>query len=69
MDAVADFVHEVKKKRIFGPDLFQFYEGYFYNKYRLCIRVNLEIKEAENKGLGGKHKTRVCIEFALGNKH
>jgi len=25
-------------------DLFQFYQGYFYYKYRLCIRVNLEIE-------------------------
>jgi len=31
----------------FGPDLLQFYGGYFYYKYRLCIRVNLEIEGAE----------------------
>jgi len=36
--------------------LFQIYEGYFYYKYRLCIRVNLEIEGAENKGLGGNTK-------------
>ena len=37
------------QKRIFGPDLLQFYEGYFYYKYRLCIRVNLEIERAETR--------------------
>jgi len=31
------------RKRIFWPDLLQFYEGYFYYKYRLCIKANLEI--------------------------
>jgi len=34
---------ETKNICIFGPDLFQFYEGYFYYKYRHCISVNLEI--------------------------
>jgi len=33
----------------FGPDLLQFYEGYFYYKYRLCIRANLEIEGAETR--------------------
>jgi len=32
------------QKRIFGPDLLQFYEGYFYYKYRHCISVNPEIE-------------------------
>jgi len=36
-------------KRIFGPDLLQFYEGYFYYKYRLCIRSNHEIEGAETR--------------------
>jgi len=29
--------------------LLQFYEGYFYYKYRLCIRVNLDIEGAETR--------------------
>jgi len=33
----------------FGPDFFQFYGGYFYYKYRLCIRANLEIEGAETR--------------------
>jgi len=37
------------RKSIFEPDLLQFYEGYFYYKYRLCIRVNLEIEGAETR--------------------
>jgi len=37
------------QKRIFGPDLLQFYEGCFYYKYRLCIRVNREIEGAETR--------------------
>jgi len=37
------------QKRIFGPDLLQFYAGYFYYKYRLCIRANLEIEGAETR--------------------
>jgi len=32
-----------------GPDLFQFYGRYFYYKYRLCIKVNLEIEGAETR--------------------
>ena len=32
-----------------GSDLFQFYEGYFYYKYRPCIRVNLEIEGVETR--------------------
>jgi len=32
------------RKHIFGPDLLQFYEGYFYYKYWLCIRANFEIE-------------------------
>jgi len=47
-----------------GPELFQFYERYFYYKYRLCIRVTLEIEGSGNKGLKGNIKTRVCIGFA-----
>ena len=43
--SVADFAQEKKKGNVFlGLGLFPFYEGYFYYKYRLCIRVNLEIK-------------------------
>ena len=38
-----------KQNHIFGPDLLQFYEGYFYYKYRLCIRANLEIKGSETR--------------------
>jgi len=38
-----------KIKRIFGPDFVPIYEGYFYYKYRLCIRVNLEIERAETR--------------------
>jgi len=52
------------RKRIFGPDLLQFYEGYFYYKYRLCIRVNLEIKGAETTTKLGFVKS-----LSLGNKH
>ena len=33
----------------FGPDLSQFYGRYFYYKYRLFIRVNLEIERAETR--------------------
>jgi hypothetical protein len=47
--SVADFTQEIKQKRIFGPDLLQFYEGYFFYKYRICIRVNLEIEGAETR--------------------
>jgi len=36
---------------------------YFYYKYRLCIRVNLEIEGAETRVKKGNNKTRVCIEF------
>jgi len=52
-----------KIKHIFGPDLLQFYEGYFYYKYRHCISVNLEIEGAETRVQKGNNKTRVCIEF------
>jgi len=38
-----------KQNRIVGSDLLQFYEGYFYYKYRLCIRANLEIEGAETR--------------------
>jgi len=65
-----EFANRKYNRNVFlGWDLFQFYEGYFYYKYRLCIRVNLEIKRTENNGLDVNKKTRVCIEFALGNKH
>jgi len=37
------------RKCIFWPDLLQFYEGYFYYKYRLCIKANLEIEGAETR--------------------
>jgi len=40
----------------FGLDLFQFYEGYFYYKYRPCIRVNLE-REREREREGAKNKS------------
>ena len=33
----------------FGPDLVQFYGGFFYYKYRHCISVNLEIEGAETR--------------------
>jgi hypothetical protein len=35
----------------------------------LVSDVNLEIEGAENKVLEVNKKTRVCVEFALGNKH
>jgi len=38
-----------KIKRIFGLDLLQFYEGYFYYNYRHCLNVNLEIEGAETR--------------------
>jgi len=39
-----------KNRNVFlSLDLFQFYEGYFYYKYRLCIRVNLEIEGVETR--------------------
>jgi len=38
-----------KTKSYFGPDLLQFYEGYFYYKYRLCVRANHEIEGAETR--------------------
>ena len=41
--------NNIFQKRIFGPDLLQFYKGYFYYKYRLCIIVNLEIEGAETR--------------------
>jgi len=37
------------RKRIFWPDLLQFFEGYFYYKYKLCIRANLEIEGVETR--------------------
>jgi len=43
------YVDAEKQNRVFGPDLLQFYEGYFYYKYRLCIRANFEIKGAETR--------------------
>ena len=47
---VVRFYADVEKQnRIFGPDLLQFYEGYFYYKYRLCIGANLEIEGAETR--------------------
>ena len=39
----------IKIKCIFGPDFVPIYEGFFYYKYKLCIRVNLEIKGAETR--------------------
>jgi len=39
----------IKIKRICGPDFVPIYEGFFYYKYRLCIRVNLEIEGAETR--------------------
>jgi len=48
---VTDFDSRKYNRNVFsGLDLFQFYEGYFYYKYRLCIRAKLEIEGAENKG-------------------
>jgi len=41
--------NNIFQKRIFGVDLLQFYEGYLYYKYRLCISVNLEIEGAETR--------------------
>ena len=38
-----------KQNPIFGPDLLQFYEGYFYYKYRLYIIAKLEIEGAETR--------------------
>jgi len=35
----------------------------------LVSDVNFEIEGAENKGLEVNKKTRVCIKFALANKH
>jgi len=58
-----------KQKRIFQCRFVPNFKGYFYYKYIPCIRVNLEIEGAENKGLEVNKKTRVCIEFALSNKH
>jgi len=53
----------IKIKCIFGPDFVPIYEGFFYYKYKLCIRVNLEIEGAEIRVYKGNNKTRVCIEF------
>jgi len=39
----------IKIKRIFEPDFVPIYEGFFYYKYKLCIRVNLEIEGAETR--------------------
>ena len=39
----------IKIKRIFGPDFVPIYERLVYYKYKLCIRVNLEIEGAETK--------------------
>jgi hypothetical protein len=45
-----DFAQKNKNKMYFyGPDLVPIYKGYFYYKYRLCIRVNLEIERAETR--------------------
>jgi len=41
--------NSIFQKRIFGSDLFQFYGRYFYYKYKLCIRENLEIEGAETR--------------------
>ena len=65
---VVRFYADAKKQnRIFGLDLLQFYEGYFYYKYMLCIRANLEIEGeiegAETRIWKDNNKTRVCIEF------
>jgi len=50
-NSVTDFDSRKYNRNVFsGLDLFQFYEGYFYYKYRLCIRAKLEIEGAENKG-------------------
>jgi len=40
---------KITQNHILGLDLFQFYEGYIYYKYRPCIRVNLEIEGAETR--------------------
>ena len=38
-----------KHKRIFELDFVPIFEGFFYYKYRPCIRVNLEIEGAETR--------------------
>jgi len=40
---------KIKHKRIFGPRFVPVFLGFFYYKYRLCIRVNLEIEGAETR--------------------
>jgi len=45
-----DFAQNHKNKTYFyGSDLVPIYEGCFFYKYRLCIRVNLEIEGAETR--------------------
>jgi len=45
-----------KQERIFKCRFVPNFKGYFYYKCRSCIRVNLEIEEAENKGLERNNK-------------
>ncbi|RHN65716.1 hypothetical protein MtrunA17_Chr3g0082961 [Medicago truncatula] len=61
-NTVAEFSSRKYIKNLFSSlDLFQFYEGYFHYKYRLCIIVNIEIEGAETMVYKGNNKTRVCL--------
>jgi len=40
---------KIKQKLIFGARFVPVFLGFFYYKYRLCIRANLEIEGAETR--------------------
>ena len=55
-----NFAQKNKNKTYFyGPDLVPIYEGCFYNKYRHCISVNLEIEGPKQ----GFRKTTTKLGF------
>jgi len=70
-NSAPEFVSRKYNRIVFlGSDLLQFYEGYFYYKYRPCIRVNLEreVEGPENKGLETNNKLGFR-EISLSGRH
>jgi len=59
----------IKLKRIFSTGLFQILRVLFLYKYKPCIKCTPWDSGGCKQGFRNKQQTRVCIEFAIGNKH
>jgi len=53
-----------KIETYFRAQICSFVLGYFYYKYKPCIRVNLEIEGVENKGLETNNKVGFYRAFS-----